>query len=121
MSRFNSISIVSLFAVQSLAFSLPAFATSDAMASAAEIRHNLKSSLVQLQGALSCQMDESNHGQGCTLKLQEAKTGKTFELTHAAGAMRLFQDGVKSVALEGSPDGASETTARIAVVRINAL
>jgi hypothetical protein len=91
-----------------LAMSAPAFAVRGEGVNMSVIRHetaNRTIKLVRIEGNLSCNLGAENNGQGCELKLQEAKTGRIFNLVEAANAMRLFQDGAKTVAIEGTLAG----------------
>ena len=57
---------------------------------------------MRIEGALSCNLGSDNNDQGCALKIEEAGTGKIFNLVEASNAMRLFQDGSRKVAIEGT-------------------
>ena len=98
----------SFVAFTMVAFSaVPAFANRGDATNVAAIRQeNLAKGvkLVRIEGALSCDFGNSgNNGQGCELKILENNTGNTFSLIQAQNAMRLYLDGSKSVAIEGTP------------------
>lgn len=86
--------------------SAPAFAYRGEAINLSMIRHEAAKrpagKLVRIEGALSCNLGTENNGQGCALRLEEAGTGKIFNLVEAANAMRLFQDGSRKVAVEGT-------------------
>jgi hypothetical protein len=85
--------------------SAPAFAYRGEATNLSTLRHESTSranQIVRIEGDLSCNMGAENSGAGCSLQLQEAKTGRIYSLTEAANAMRLFQDGTKKVAITGT-------------------
>lgn len=63
------------------------------------------SKLVRIEGLLRCDLGAENNGQGCDIRILEEKTGKTFRLIEASRAMRLYQDGIKKAAIEGTMAG----------------
>ena len=69
------------------------------------IRHQgatrINTQVVRIEGALTCDFAE-NSGKGCALRIQQNGTGKIFNLVEAANAMRLFMDGSRNVAVEGT-------------------
>jgi hypothetical protein len=57
---------------------------------------------ITLAGELTCTMAaDLNDGRPCALKFTEAGTGRSYALTNAAPAMRLFQNGQANVVIEG--------------------
>ena len=59
---------------------------------------------ITVSGNLSCVLSEINTGDACQLKLQDPKTGATYQLADSNAAMRLFFSGKKSVSIEGRLD-----------------
>lgn len=65
--------------------------------------------IVRIEGALKCDYGTEkdgagavNNGQGCALKIHQAETGKTFNLVEARDAMKLYINGARNVAVEGT-------------------
>jgi hypothetical protein len=56
---------------------------------------------VKITGNLICKMAETNNQEACKLKIQDDQTGTLYDLVEADAAMRLFQSGLKRVAVEG--------------------
>lgn len=75
-------------------YSYPAFSTAEAIGARnlARIENASNTTAITLNGELVCQMAAENNGQGCTLKLREAKSGRLYELQNPSTAMRLYQD-----------------------------
>ena len=59
-------------------------------------------SQVKINGALACPLAAENTGEGCNLTLRDSRTGRTYRLSNANGAMRLYQNGTKNVTIEGT-------------------
>jgi hypothetical protein len=104
MKHSITLAIAGMIAMIGIASPAFAFRGGDAV-NFAVIRHENqapnKLKLVSIKGALSCDMGAENNGQGCSLKLRETGTNRTYNLIEADNAMRLFQDGSKSVVIEG--------------------
>lgn len=72
---------------------------------------------LKIQGELSCAY--VSNGEPCSLKLTEKGTGAVYELVgSSAQAMRLLNDGQKSVAIEGRAAGEHAiTVSKVTAVR----
>ncbi len=64
----------------------------------ASLRQEMRTSLVTIEGALSC---NTENGASCSLRLQELSTGKSYKLRNASSAMKLYNSGTINVAIEG--------------------
>jgi hypothetical protein len=106
----KSVLAVMTFGLTMLA-AAPAYAIRGEAINLSMIRHQANerapaSKLVRIEGSLTCDYaGGANSGQGCSLRIIENKTGKTFQLIEAQNAMRLFLDGSRNVAIEGSLAG----------------
>jgi hypothetical protein len=103
MIRFQA-QFALLALVQSLFLALPAFAAREGseLVIQRQERAAADSKLIRIEGLLTCKMGEVNTGQPCALRLEDAKSGKSFNLNNADAAMRMFQSGSTSVAIEGT-------------------
>lgn len=72
---------------------------------------------VRVEGPLSCNLGESNTGQGCELSIRDQKSGRTFALSNNNSAMRLYMQGARVVLIEGK----LETPNTIAVSKVSSL
>jgi hypothetical protein len=58
-----------------------------------------------ISGTLICHQNESNTGEACKLQLTETKTGRIYEVSGSNSAMRLYNDGIREVQVEGKTRG----------------
>ena len=86
----------------------------------ATIRQELRASTIKIEGTLSCNLGEKNEGGACTLKFQDSKSGKSYDLSNANDAMRLYMSGSKNVAIEGTFSNNSNGES-IQISQVNAL
>jgi hypothetical protein len=100
--KFTKTYFVVLSAIQAVFFALPAFSDQPTENSTARIRQDLRAQSIQLIGRLSCKMTGTNAGQSCALRIQEEKSGKTYNLINANNAMKLYFNGITQVSIEGS-------------------
>lgn len=70
--------------------------------SASQIRQELKNSLVQIQGALSCNGTEASSIEYCHLRIEDVKTGRSYRLRNAGDLMRLYRQGTRKAAVTGT-------------------
>lgn len=93
---------VAVFVAQALLLACPAFAAKGDVMTTATVRQENRTSVIRIEGTLTCNMGTQNSGEGCALKIREAKSGKTYDLANGNVAMRLFNSGSRNVAIEGS-------------------
>lgn len=65
--------------------------------------------MIRVEGALICDLANSNSGQTCSLQIVEAKSGRTYSLVPSELSgfmMRMYHSGSKLVAIEGTLAGA---------------
>ena len=55
-----------------------------------------------VNGSLVCQMPEQNTGAPCEIKLREQETGIVYSLRNSGAVRRLFEDGIREVAITGN-------------------
>ena len=113
----QSLWVVTLFIAESLAMTVPAFAHNDGTGGAmARYTASTAANTLTVKGNLSCDMGAVNNGETCTLKIRDNQTGKVWDIANAGAVLKLYRDGVKQVAIQGSTS--SDT---IAVIRVDRL
>lgn len=68
--------------------------------SIAEIKQDMRTSAIKIEGTLKCDMGAGNAGQSCVLELIDSKTGAHYSIVNANVLMRTFNDGTKNIRVE---------------------
>ena len=114
MKKFNRLAGIVALQISAMGLMIsPAFANRADTDSSASIRQEQRSNIIQVKGILSLE-------QG-TLKIKEAATGRTYNLTGMHNgqntAMAAFVQGTKNVAISGNMTG--ENTIEVSQVTDN--
>lgn len=95
--------VFSLLLTSFVIASTPAYSRPESM-NLAETRQEsqVMAPTVQLKGELFCNLGNENNGQSCQLKLRENTTGKVYMLNEHTPTLRLFYQGARKVAIQGT-------------------
>lgn len=71
----------------------------------AAVRQELRAAAsknIKIEGNLICDAGTTNDGRACTVTIQENATGRVYNLSGNNDIMRLFHNGTRAVAIEGT-------------------
>jgi hypothetical protein len=66
------------------------------------LRQELRSSDMTIEGSLACIERDKNTTDSCSLRINDKRTGKAFNLTNTQEAMKLLHAGQRDVVIQGN-------------------